>query len=275
MSVSLGPNVPRRGNAFSRWLGRMVLRAMGWRLLGTVPDLPKMIMIGAPHTSNMDGVVSFAAMTALGLRAGTMVKDSAFRGATGVLLRWLGAQPIDRRSAKGVVEQTIDAFNRLPAFVLLLAPEGTRSAAPEWKRGFYHVARGARVPVLPAAIDYDHKRITFGPPLAAKRRLRGGPAPSAAAGVFTPGTPRRAMRSGAVPASVRGAGAGVASFGRAGRLSRSLGFPRNRCPPGGGQPFPRRTDSPVGSSPGAPLRCAYSRSTGWRGNRACPALGME
>ena len=167
MSLPLGPRVPRRGNAFSRWLGRMVLRAMGWRLLGAIPDLPKMIMIGAPHTSNMDGVVSFVALTALGLRAGTMVKDSAFRGATGVLLRWLGAQPIDRKSAKGVVEQTIDAFNRLPAFVLLLAPEGTRSAAPEWKRGFYHVARGANVPVVPAAIDYEHKRITFGTPLSA------------------------------------------------------------------------------------------------------------
>ncbi len=167
MSVSLGPNVPRRGNAFSRWLGRVVLRAIGWRLQGAIPDLPKMILIGAPHTSNMDGVVSFVAMTALGLRAGTMVKDSAFRGATGVLLRLLGAQPIDRNSAKGVVEQTIDTFKRLPGFVLLLAPEGTRSAAPEWKRGFYHVARGAGVPVVPAAIDYSHKRITFGPPLAA------------------------------------------------------------------------------------------------------------
>jgi len=140
---------------------------MGWQLLGTIPDLPKMIMIGAPHTSNMDGVVSFAAMTALGLRAGTMVKDSAFRGVTGGLLRWLGAQPIDRKSAKGVVEQTIDAFNSRQAFVLLLAPEGTRSAAPEWKRGFYHVARGADVPVVPAAIDYDHRRITFGAPLCA------------------------------------------------------------------------------------------------------------
>ena len=167
MSLPLGPRVPRRGNAFSRWLGRVVLRCMGWRLLGTIPDLPKMILIGAPHTTNMDGVVSFAALTALGLRAGTMVKDSAFRGPTGLLLRWLGAQPIDRNSAKGVVEQTIDTFNRQQGFVLLLAPEGTRSAAAEWKRGFHHVARGAGVPVVPAAIDYEHKRITFGPPLTA------------------------------------------------------------------------------------------------------------
>jgi 1-acyl-sn-glycerol-3-phosphate acyltransferase len=165
MSLPLGPKVPRRGNALSRWLGRVVLWCMGWRVLGAVPDLPKMVLIGAPHTTNMDGLISFATLTALGLRAGTMVKDTAFHGMMGVLLRWFGAQPIDRNSAKGVVEQTIDTFNRQSSFVLLLAPEGTRSAAEEWKRGFYHVARGAAVPVVPAAIDYARKLVTFGPPL--------------------------------------------------------------------------------------------------------------
>ena len=31
-----------------------------------------------------------------------------------------------------------------------------------WKRGFYHVALGARVPVVAAAIDYSRKCVTFG-----------------------------------------------------------------------------------------------------------------
>lgn len=166
MSLPLGPNVPRRGNAFSRWLGCTVLRAMGWRLEGAFPDLPKLVVIGAPHTSNMDGVIAFVTLFALGLRAGTMIKDSAFKGPFGWLLRWLGALPIDRKSPKGVVEQTVDAFARQSQFVLLLAPEGTRSAAPEWKRGYWHVARGAGVPVLPVAIDYAGKRIRFGAALS-------------------------------------------------------------------------------------------------------------
>lgn len=165
MTVSLGSNVPRRGNAFSRALARLLLRLMGWRLEGVFPDLPKLVLIGAPHTSNMDGVVSFITLFALGLRAHTMIKDSAFKGPLGWLLRWLGALPIDRKSPKGVVEQTVDAFARDPQFVLLLAPEGTRAAAPEWKRGYWHVARSAGVPVLPVAIDYPRRRIRFGEPL--------------------------------------------------------------------------------------------------------------
>lgn len=160
-----GPRVPRRGNAFSRWLGRAVLRLMGWRLRGRFPDLPKMVLIGGPHTSNMDGVIALATLTALGLRAGTMIKDSAFKGAMGVLLRWFGAIPINRASPRGVVGQTVDAFNANPQFILLIAPEGTRSRAPEWKRGFYHVAQNAGVPVVAAAADYQRKIITFADPL--------------------------------------------------------------------------------------------------------------
>ncbi len=165
MSLKLGPRVPQRGNAFSRWLGRTVLRLMGWRLEGKLPDVPKMVLIGAPHTSNMDGVLAFATLTALGIRAGTMIKDSAFHGALGVLLRWLGALPVNRRSPKGIVEQTVDVFHAQSQFILLLAPEGTRAAAPDWKRGYHHVARGAGVPIVPAACDYERKRIVFGPAL--------------------------------------------------------------------------------------------------------------
>ncbi|TXH02613.1 MAG: hypothetical protein E6R07_14920 [Nevskiaceae bacterium] len=161
----LGAQLPRRGNAFSRGLGRLMLWLMGWRIEGAFPDLPKMVLIGAPHTSNMDGVIGLATLTALGLRAGTMIKDSAFKGVMGPILRWFGAIPINRRSPKGVVEQSVDAFAGNKRLVMLIAPEGTRSSAPEWKRGFYHIALGARVPVVPAAANYARKVITIGPPL--------------------------------------------------------------------------------------------------------------
>ena len=165
MSLPIGSRVPRRGNAFSRALGRAFLAAMGWKIRGAIPDLPKMVLIGAPHTTNWDGVYGLATLMALGLRAGTMIKDSAFKGALGALLRWFGAIPINRASPKGVVEQSIDAFNRASQLLLLIAPEGTRHGAAEWKRGFHLIASGAQVPILPAAIDYRRKRIRFGAPL--------------------------------------------------------------------------------------------------------------
>ena len=166
MTPAIGPQVPRRGHALSRWIGRTFLRLLGWRVEGEFPNLPRMVMIGAPHTSNMDGVVSIAALVAMGLKASTMIKDSAFKGVMGPILRFFGAIAIDRKSPKGVVEQSVDAIvNHPTGMLLLIAPEGTRSGPAEWKRGFWHIARGANVPVLPAAIHYGRKVVTFGPPL--------------------------------------------------------------------------------------------------------------
>ena len=165
MTVSIGARVPRRGNAFSRWLAGTVLRLAGWRIEGEIPDLPKLVLIGAPHTTNLDGFFGIATLIALGLDATTMIKDSAFRGPLGAFLRWAGAIPVVRSQARGVVEQSIDAFRSRPRMALLIAPEGTRKAAGDWKRGFHHIARAAGVPIVPAAINYRTRRILLGPPL--------------------------------------------------------------------------------------------------------------
>ncbi len=165
MSLTIGDQVPRGRGFLSRWIGRIFLRLLGWQLQGAIPNLPKMVLIGAPHTTNMDGVIGIATLVALGLKASTMIKDTAFKGVMGPILRGFGAIPINRKSPKGVVEQSVDAITSRQQLLLLIAPEGTRHGAAEWKRGFWHIALGAQVPVLPAAIDYRRKIVTFGPPL--------------------------------------------------------------------------------------------------------------
>lgn len=162
MSLPVGSKVPRRGNLFSRSLARLILRLMGWRLAGTVPDLPKLVLLGAPHTSNMDGFLAIVTLSALGLRSGTMIKDTAFKGVMGPVLRWFGAIPVDRASPKGIVGQSVDAFQRSEQLWLLIAPEGTRSGAPEWKRGFYHIAHNAGVPIMPGIVNYKTRQVIFG-----------------------------------------------------------------------------------------------------------------
>ena len=42
-----------------------MLRLLGWRLGGQFPDYPKAVVIGYPHTSNLDGFIML--LTAWGL----------------------------------------------------------------------------------------------------------------------------------------------------------------------------------------------------------------
>ena len=161
----LPPNVPRvRPNAFARWLGRTVLRLGGWRMVGEIPDVAKLVLIAAPHSSNWDGVWGFAAKLALGLDARILGKDTLFKvPLMGPLLRRLGVIPVDRSNAKGVAEQAAALIRDADRMWFALAPEGTRKRVEKWKTGFWKMARGADVPVLPVYFHYPDKVIGIGP----------------------------------------------------------------------------------------------------------------
>ncbi|GAB3387123.1 lysophospholipid acyltransferase family protein [Lysobacter fragariae] len=162
---SLPPSAPRvRGGAFSRWVGRTALRLGGWRVVGEFPDLPKLVLIGAPHSSNWDGIWGMAAKMALGLDITILGKDSLFKvPVMGFVLRQLGAVPVDRRAAHGVVQQSAEMMRRAERSWYGLAPEGTRKPVERWKTGFWKIAKAAGVPVLPAYFHYGRRIIGIGP----------------------------------------------------------------------------------------------------------------
>ncbi|MFA5940053.1 MAG: lysophospholipid acyltransferase family protein [Sinimarinibacterium sp.] len=161
--IEIGPSVPRRTSRFLYCLGSTVLRLAGWRLDVRLPDLPRMVLIAAPHTSNWDFVLGMAAVLKIQVDLHWYAKHTLFETALSPLFRWLGGLPVDRSAAGGVVHQTARAFKERDQLVIALAPEGTRSRRTQWKRGFYHMAEAAEVPVVAAYIDYGRKEIGIGP----------------------------------------------------------------------------------------------------------------
>ena len=161
---TLPPNAPRlKPNRLARWFGRTVLRMGGWRIIGELPDVPRLVLIAAPHSSNWDGVWGFAAKLAMGLDIRLIGKRELFWWPLGPLLRALGVTAIDRSVSSGVVEQVVTLIRGSERFWFGLAPEGTRKPVEHWKRGFLKIARAADVPVLPAYFHYPDRIIGFGP----------------------------------------------------------------------------------------------------------------
>ena len=154
---------PRRGNALTRGLGRLVLRLLGWHLDVHLPREPKVVIAAAPHTSNWDGLVGISAILALGIRINWFAKDTLFRWPFRGLLMALGGVPIRRNAPGGVVEQTARIFATRERVYVGMTPEGTRSRAPEWKSGFYRIAMATGAPILVAYIDYARREIGTGP----------------------------------------------------------------------------------------------------------------
>lgn len=159
-----GPTVPRTGGALSRGVGRAVLRASGWRLVGSFPDLPKFVIIVAPHTSNWDFPVGLAAKMALRLKVTFLAKNSLFTFPLGILMRGVGGMPVDRSASHDLVTGIVSEFRTRDQLVLVVAPEGTRRKVERWKTGFYHIARGAAVPIVPVALDWGNRTVRIGKP---------------------------------------------------------------------------------------------------------------
>jgi len=139
------------------------MRLLGWRFAGDVPNVAKAVIIVAPHTSNWDFFIALAARLALGLRASFLGKYSLFRGPVGAFMRLIGGVPVDRSSPHHVVDQTVAAIRSADAMLLALSPEGTRKKLPKWRTGFFHVAHGAGVPIVPVALDYSTRTVRFFP----------------------------------------------------------------------------------------------------------------
>ena len=149
---------------FAQWLGRSVLRLGGWRMQGALPDIPKAVLIAAPHSSNWDGVWGIAAKLAMGIRLSILGKHSLFKiPLMGPLLRWQGVIPVNRSAPQGVVEQAVAAMQAVDQIWYAIAPEGTRRRVPHWKTGFWKIAHGAGVPVVVAAFDYTNRCVVIGP----------------------------------------------------------------------------------------------------------------
>jgi 1-acyl-sn-glycerol-3-phosphate acyltransferase len=138
-------------------LSAWILKLFGWKTTGKLPDVPKYVCLGGPHTSNWDFILGVLARSAMKFDAKFLGKASLFKPPYGWLFRWLGGVPVTRTKAENNVQASIRVFNEHEKFILALAPEGTRKLVPEWRTGFWYIAKGAGVPIVPICFDFENK----------------------------------------------------------------------------------------------------------------------
>lgn len=138
----------------------LAFKVFGWKVVGRMPDIPKFIIGVAPHTSNWDFLVGVAARSILRIRnAQFLGKSQLFKPPFGWFFRWLGGHPVDRASSHDMVDQVVRIFNAHEKFILALAPEGTRRKVTKLRTGFYYIAKGAKVPIVPVGFDFSRKEV--------------------------------------------------------------------------------------------------------------------
>lgn len=136
---------------------------IGWKVVElSTKRYPKFMLIVAPHTSNWDFVVALVAryITPYGYNTKFLGKSSLFKPPFGFFFRWLGGIPVYRDRKNNMVEQVAKIYAEAEGeFGIAMSPEGTRKYIKDWKTGFYHIAVGAGVPIMPVGLDYSKKQV--------------------------------------------------------------------------------------------------------------------
>jgi len=115
------PDHPAWWRAFARWLFGL----FGWKAVGEVPDLPKFVLIGAPHTSNWDGLLMVGITIILGFKMQWLGKHTLFKFPFGGFMRFIGGVPVYRIGGvpvyryenRNMTGQAVDAFNAHERFI--------------------------------------------------------------------------------------------------------------------------------------------------------------
>ena len=140
-------------------IGKLGLRLGGWTTVNEAPsDLGNAVCIVAPHTAIEDFFVGLGFYWSYGIKFKVMMKQEFFKPVLGWILKKMGGIPVNRGHQNHLVEQMIEMFSQNEDTHLVICPEGTRKAVKHWKKGFYIIAEGAKLPIVLGFIDYKKKR---------------------------------------------------------------------------------------------------------------------
>ncbi len=138
--------------------GKLFYKSTNWKF-EPLPDYfqNSHVIIGFPHTSNLDTIRAFFGFKIVKRTGHIMIKKEWFFWPLSILLEGLGGIPVFRDSAQGVVGQMVKVFNDQDEFLLAIVPEGTRKGVKTIKTGFWHIARDADVSIICWYLDNNSK----------------------------------------------------------------------------------------------------------------------
>ncbi len=132
-------------------VAKMIYRILGWRIDRDKARMlwqPKNVLVGFPHTSMKDTVLTMVGMHLLQKRSYTFIKQEAFFWPLSWFLKLNHAIPVTRSAPGGIVASIVSEFDRNKSFSVCIVPQGTRRSGSKLKTGFWHIAKQANASVL-------------------------------------------------------------------------------------------------------------------------------
>ncbi len=156
----LPDQLPRHGRVLLPKIARWLYKVLGWTFINDLPNVKKLIIIGAPHTSNWDILPAGMVIYGLDIAPTLLAKDRLFkwpivRG----FIESIGGKPIQQSGKQSYTQRYQQLLETEDKIVLAISPEGTRKKTEQWRTSFLYLTYATGVPVIGATLDIANKTI--------------------------------------------------------------------------------------------------------------------
>jgi len=144
---------------------RLLFYLFGWKIVGEIPtDLKKGVIAVCPHSKWQDFPIGIMSRGAMRRKIGYLGKAELFNGPFGFFFKWLGGTPVYRSKNNNMVEAYAESIKKADDMLFGIAPEGTRKNVSKLRTGFYYMAVGGQIPVIPVGFDFKKKEVIISKP---------------------------------------------------------------------------------------------------------------
>lgn len=149
-------------NVFLCWLVCCILCMGGWKVIGILFDIFRLVFIIVLYLFNWDGLWGMVVKIVFGMKVKVLGKVLLFWWLLGLLLYWLGVILFDCSLLQGMVGQVVDLLcnNEKMWFVIIF--EGICKVVKDWKVGFLKIVWMVDVLILIVYFYYLEKIIGIG-----------------------------------------------------------------------------------------------------------------
>lgn len=140
---------------------RFCLKLTGWNVVGEYPDIPKALIVMAPHTSYWDAVYGKFIVESAGISPTLLTAAEYFYFPLSLGLKILGCYPVGGVKGHNAIMDVVNLFASRDRVQVLICPEGQLKPTDRWNLGFYYMALKANVPIIVGYMDYKKKEAGF------------------------------------------------------------------------------------------------------------------
>jgi len=110
-------------------------------------------------TNHIDAITGKLGFTEIGIKYLFLSKKELFIFPMNIIMKWFGSMAIRGVKGENAIFKVVEILNNTDELHVVISPEGWITKQTKWNKGFYLMAKKAKVPIVVTSMDYSKKEL--------------------------------------------------------------------------------------------------------------------